>query len=121
MNRNRLEPRGTGHSSFARLASITLALIVAVAFVAPVSVASANGPLVPPIPVLGPRLNPPVIPHTAVDLLTLAELTVNALEADAADMGRLQEAPGRGIRQTMTGYGAGLTLYDSPNVCNDFN
>jgi hypothetical protein len=121
MNRNRLEPRGTGQGSLARLASITLALVVAFAFAAPVSVASANGPLVPPTPILGPRLSPPVIPHKAVDLLTLAELTVNALEADAADMGRKQEAEGRGIRQTFTGYGAGLTLYDSPNVCNNFN
>jgi hypothetical protein len=43
------------------------------------------------------------------------------LEADAADGGRTQQEPGRGIRQTLTGIGAGLTLYDVPNVCNNFN
>jgi hypothetical protein len=98
-----------------------LALAIAVLTVAPATVALAAGPVVPPLAIRGPRLNPPVIPHKAVALLELAPLTVNALEADAADGGRRQEAPGRGIRQTQTGLGAGLTLYDSPHVCNNFN
>jgi hypothetical protein len=44
-----------------------------------------------------------------------------ALEANAADGGKTQEAPGRGVKQTQTGVSAGLTLYATPNVCNNFN
>jgi hypothetical protein len=95
------------------------ALTVVAALLAPVT-AFAGLLTPPPLPITGPRMTPP-IPLKAVDLLENAPLTVNALEADAADGGRRQEAEGRGIRQTETGYGAGLTLYDSPNVCNTFN
>jgi hypothetical protein len=83
----------------------------------------------PPIAIHGPRLSPPAISHSMVldpyaiynNLLVPPGLPVQSLEADAADGGRAQEKPGRGIRQTATGIGFGLLLYDSPNVCNDFN
>lgn len=124
------------------------ALIIAVAMILPsATVFAGTGPDVgdkgpeykatgavgpatpPPIGITGPRLRPPAIPHSNVldprvihaNLLTPPGVPVQSLEADAADGGRLQEAPGRGIRQTVTGVGAGLTLFDSPNVCNNFN
>lgn len=46
---------------------------------------------------------------------------VESQEADTADGGRMQEKPGRGIRQTTTAYANGLTLYPSSGVCNNFN
>jgi hypothetical protein len=90
----------------------------------------ATGPATPPpIAIRGPRLDPPVIPHSDVldpgvvynNLLVPPGLPAQSLEADAADGGRIQEEPGRGIRQTATGTGFGITLYDSPNVCANFN
>jgi len=92
--------------------------------------AGYTGPAVPPpVAIKGPRMKPPVIPHSDVldpnvvynNLLVPPGLPAQSVEANAADNGRTQEKPGRGIRQTQTGYGAGLTLYDSPNVCNNFN
>ena len=103
-----------------RTARILLAAILAVIPAAPASVAFA-WITPPPLALNGPRLNPPAIPLPSYDLLVNADLTVNALEADAADGGKRQEAPGRGIKQTLTGLGAGMTLYDSPHVCNNFN
>lgn len=106
--------------TFKRTHSTALALALVMAALLPLRGVLA-GPIVPPpLPITGPRLTPP-IPLKSFDLLVNAPLTVNALEADAADAGRSQEEPGRGIRQTLTGLGAGLTLYDTPNVCNNFN
>lgn len=84
---------------------------------------NATGPATPPpIAITGPRLKPPAIPHSDVIVPILpVDLPVQSLEADAADGGKTQEEPGRGVKQTITGIGAGITLYDSPNVCNDFN
>ena len=100
---------------------IIVPLLAAAIVVVPAIAAQADGLPAPPIPILGPRMSPPVIPQFISDLLANAPLTRNALEVDAFDNGRKQEAPGRGIHQTFTGYGAGLTLYDSAAVCNDFN
>jgi hypothetical protein len=86
----------------------------------------ATGPSIPPpVAIKGPRLSPPPIPHSALDPAvvynSLNNLPVSSIEANAADGGRRQEDPGRGIRQTSTSIGFGLLLYSSPNVCNDFN
>jgi hypothetical protein len=95
------------------------ALILALTALSPM-VAQALTP--PPVPLTtGPRMNPAPIPLPTSALLVNAPLTANALEADAADGGRRQESQGRGIKQTLTGLGAGLTLYDTPNVCLNFN
>jgi hypothetical protein len=76
----------------------------------------------PPVAIKGPRLKPPAIPHTDVlSVILVPNLPAQSLEADSADGGRIQEGPGRGIRQTATGLGFGILLYDSPNVCNNFN
>lgn len=131
-----------------RKVRIIFALIMAAMMLMPAAVAYAGGPDMPadrkpvdgpsgytgpadppPIAITGPRMDPTVIPHTDVfdpgeiagALLTPPNLPAPSIEADAADDGRTQEKPGRGIRQTMTGIGVGLTLYSSPNVCNNFN
>jgi hypothetical protein len=80
----------------------------------------------PPVAIKGPRLKPPAIPHSDViqdvyNTIIVPNLPAQSLEADAADGGRRQEEPGRGVRQTATGIGFGILLYDSPNVCNNFN
>jgi hypothetical protein len=117
-----------------RSSRIIIAVIVAVLMLVPAVVASADshgtGPAdPPPIAIKGPRLAPPAISHSSVldpyviynNLLVPPGLPVQSLEADAADGGRAQEKPGRGIRQTATEHGFGILLYDTPNVCNDFN
>ena len=108
-----------------------IAVLVAVLMLVPATVASAQtGPAdPPPIAIKGPRLAPPAIGKGGVldpyviynNLLVPPGLPAQSLEADAADGGRTQEKPGRGIRQTATGIGYGLLLYDTPNVCNNFD
>jgi hypothetical protein len=116
---------------------ILLALVLAAAMLVPAAIVSAagHGPAPekpkgvgpatpPPIAITGPRMDPMAIPHTdRIDPHTAinAPLPPQALEANLADGGRTQEAPGRGIRQTTTGVGTGTTLYSTPNVCNNFN
>ena len=81
------------HNSALRMLSV---LLMAAVLAAPATVASAANPITPPpLAITGPRLIPP-IPLPSYDLLVNAPLTINALEADAADGGRRQEAPGRG-------------------------
>lgn len=115
-----------------RSVRIIAALILAVMLILPTSLvaAASTGPATPPpVPITGPRLSPPAIPHSSVlnpytiynNLLVPPGLPVQSIEANLADGGRTQEKPGRGIRQTSTGTGFGLLLYNSPNVCNDFN
>lgn len=115
----------------ARSSRLIIAVLIAAMLMVPAAAASAQtGPAdPPPIAITGPRLAPPAISHTKVldpyviynNLLVPPGLPVQSLEADAADGGRAQEKPGRGIRQTSTGIGFGLLLYGTPNVCNDFN
>ncbi len=108
----------------ARSSRLIIAVLIAAMLMVPAAAASAQtGPAdPPPIAITGPRLSPPAIPHTKlVYPVIVADLPVQSLEADAADGGRAQEKPGRGIRQTATGIGYGLLLYGTPNVCNDFN
>jgi len=108
-----------------RISRILVALIVVVLLLVPATTAFAA----PPAPVLGPRLKPPPIPVSSVispdvvynNLLVPPGLPPQSVEANAADAGRIQEKPGRGIRQTATSLGLGLTLFAAGNVCNDFN
>jgi len=93
-----------------------------------VGTGGATGPSIPPpIGISGPRLKPPPIPHSDVvnPAQTYAWVAAGnvpqALEANAADGGKLQEAPGRGVKQTITGLGQGISLYATPNVCANFN
>jgi hypothetical protein len=78
----------------------------------------------PPLGVAGPRLKPPPIPATDRVVQNLSNLPPPAIESDMADTGspgHTQEAPGRGIKQVTTDIGTGITLYATPNVCNNFN
>lgn len=109
---------------------VIFALIMVAVMMLPAAVAAAStGPSVPaPKPVVGPRLKPPVIPHTDVlkpattyNYVAGGFAPASAYEANTADAGRTQEKPGRGIRQTKTGLGEGTTLYAQASVCNNFN
>jgi hypothetical protein len=107
---------------------VIFALIMIVIMMLPSVAMAATGPSVPPpIGITGPRLKPPAIPHSNVVSPAAGYNNVvagnvpQALEANAADGGKLQSAPGRGIKQTETGLSLGLTLYATPNVCNNFN
>ena len=106
-----------------RSITIICALIMAAIMVIPATVAYAQtGPATPPpIPVVGPRLAPPVIPHTDVIAGLVSPLPAQSLLADAYDGGRTQEAPGRGIRQTISSIAYGWNLYSTANACNNFN
>ncbi|MEZ4864463.1 MAG: hypothetical protein R3C14_24325 [Caldilineaceae bacterium] len=105
---------------------ISCVVVLAALWLMPATVALADGHL-PPKPQEGPRLSPPAIPHTSVlnnDTIynnLLVPPPVESQEADAADGGRTQQAPGRGIRQTITPHSVGTTLFASGTVCNDFN
>jgi len=107
---------------------VIFAMIMIVIMMLP-SVAMAQvGPSVPPpISITGPRVAPRAIPHTTVVSpatgynYVVAGNVPQAQEANAADGGKLQEAPGRGIKQTSTAYGFGVLLNATPNVCNNFN
>lgn len=107
---------------------VIFALIMIVIMMLPSVAMAATGPSVPPpIGITGPRLKPPAIPHSSVVNPAAAYNWVvagnvpPALEANAADGGKTQSAVGRGIKQTITGLGQGISLYATPNVCNDFN
>jgi hypothetical protein len=107
---------------------VIFALIMIVIMMFPSVAMAATGPSVPPpIGITGPRLKPPAIPHSSVVNpaetynYVVAGNVPQALEANAADGGKTQSAVGRGIKQTETGLGLGITLYATPNVCNNFN
>jgi hypothetical protein len=107
---------------------VIFALIMIVIMMLPSVAMAATGPSVPPpIAIKGPRLKPPAIPHSSVVNpattynYVIAGNVPQALEANAADGGKTQEAPGRGIKQTSTGISQGILLYATPNVCNNFN
>lgn len=81
----------------------------------------------PLLPLQGPNLprpipNPQVVDgdHLYNDLL-YPDLPAAAQAADLADAGALQQAPGQGVATTIDQVGAGNTLYQAANVCNDFN
>jgi hypothetical protein len=107
---------------------VIFAVAIIVALMLPSVAMAATGPSVPPpIAIIGPRLKPPPIPATTpIDPnraynYVIAGNVPQALEANAADGGKTQEAPGRGIKQTSTSIGAGILLNATPNVCNNFN
>jgi len=114
-----------------RSVRLILAVILAAALLVPAAVVSAagTGPATPPpVAIKGPRLSPTAIPHTdrvnpytAYNFMVGPDGPAEGKEANAADNGATQSAVGRGIKQTVTSVGYGLTLYATPNVCNNFN
>lgn len=81
-----------------------------------------------PLPPIAPHVKPAADASTGVvnndqiynDLL-VPQLPIPARNADIADDGQRQEAPGRGVRQLDTGLSSGGTLYAPTNACLDFN
>jgi hypothetical protein len=107
---------------------VIFALIMIVIMMLPSVANAATGPSDPPPIKIQPfRLKPPPIPATdpispsrAYNYVVTGNVP-QALEANAADGGKTQEAPGRGIKQTTTAISTGLLLNPQPNVCNNFN
>lgn len=113
------------HASFRHLgwALITALLLVGVT----ASAALAEGPAITIVPVVAPRKSPPPIPHSSVldPGTTLSFVQSGGLRPQSADANAAASAQGvagkPGVLKTATGVGNGLTLYNSANVCNDFN
>lgn len=101
---------------FAVLLLVSLLLI-------PAQVALADSHL-PPIPVIGPRMSPPPIPHTSVlnpYLPHNAPKPPPVAEANAAYDAQPYYKPGAGVLSTVTQYANGISLYPSENVCLNFD
>lgn len=105
---------------------LTVVAIVSMLFVSLAPVAFADdGAVARPIPVVGPRLKPPAIPHTSV--LTPALIynyqpkPVQISEAAAVYTAQPYYQKGAGVLATTTSLANGITLYTAKNVCNDFN
>lgn len=108
-----------------RLGSALLTALLLVAVTA--SGALAAGPEITIKPVVAPRKSPAPIPHSSVldpsatqafvqsDGLRPQSTAANAAATEQGTVGK------PGVLKTSTGVGSGLTLYDSANVCNDFN
>lgn len=113
------------HASFRSLgwALITALLLVGVT----ASAALAEGPAITIVPVVAPRKSPPPIPHSSVldPGTTLSFVQSGGLRPQSAAANAAASAQGvagqPGVLKTVTGVGNGLSLYDSANVCNDFN
>jgi hypothetical protein len=93
----------------------------------PAGMALADGHL-PPLPIKGPRLSPPPIPHTDVIeptfiynfMIVGGNLPEPAVEADEFNAGALQPAVGTGIKKGKNDISEGITLLVPTGVCNDF-
>lgn len=104
---------------------IAALLIASVLFVAVAPAAFAADVVARPIPVVGPRLHPPAIPHT--DVIPPARI-YNTLpkppqlaEAKAVYAAQPYYEVGAGVMKTVTAWSKGITLFKSPTACNNFN
>ncbi len=89
----------------------------------PAQAALADGHL-PPLPVIGPRLSPPAIPHSSVlnpALVYNAPKPPQVAEANQVYNEQPYYQPGAGVLSTVTEYANGISLYPSDNVCNSFD
>lgn len=79
----------------------------------------------PPIPVVGPRLTPPAIPHTSVlntyTIYNAAPKPCQLCEAAAWYKNQPYYKSGAGILPTVTNLGNGVHLNPTPVACNTFN
>ncbi|MCB0061504.1 MAG: hypothetical protein KDE19_05300 [Caldilineaceae bacterium] len=69
---------------------------------------------------VGPLSSAPNATRLYNDYLVPA-LPASARESDIVDNGEKQEEPGRGVDQSESGIGSGVTLYANAPICNDFN
>jgi hypothetical protein len=89
----------------------------------PAQAALADGHL-PPLPVIGPRLSPPAIPHSSVlnpALVYNAPKPPQVAEANQVYNEQPYYQPGAGVLSTVTEYANGISLYPVDNVCNSFD
>lgn len=106
-----------------RLLALVLALLMVAVAITP---ALAEGPQLTIKPMIAPRNAPPPIPHSGVlsqsAIQNFVQNDVRPQSLAAASAAKAQGVKGKpGILQTVTGVAAGIYLYPSSNVCNDFN
>jgi hypothetical protein len=88
---------------------------------------TSDAPPLTIVPVVAPRKNPPPIPHSDVlDPNTIQDFlqsdALNEQYREAAASAEAQDLEGEpGVLDTTTGISAGLTLYDVPEACSDFD
>lgn len=110
--------------AFARLLTVVAIVGVLVISFAPAAFA-ADDVVSRPVPVVGPRLKPPAIPHSSVLAPALIynhqPKPVQIGEAAAVYKAQPYYQPGAGVMRTVTPISVGITLKPTANVCNDFN
>lgn len=103
---------------------LMVVLLVALLLIPAQAAFAQDGDHLPPIPVIGPRLAPPPIPHTAVLNPALVYNTPRppqVAEANTVYNEQPYYQPGAGVIDTVTQYANGISLYPSSNVCNSFD
>lgn len=104
---------------------ISALLIAGILFLAVAPVAFAADVVSLPIPVVGPRLAPPAIPHTSVippaTIVNKLPKPVQLSEATTVYDAQPYFEPGAGVIKTVTPWSKGITLYPTPTACNNFN
>lgn len=104
---------------------ISALLIASMLFIAVSPVAFAADVVARPIPVVGPRLTPPAIPHTSVlnpaVIYNTQPKPVQLAEATQVYNQQPYYETGAGVMKTVTPWSKGITLYPTPTACNNFN
>lgn len=100
-------------------------LIASVMLIVVAPMAFAEDTVAKPVPVLGPRLHPPAIPHTDVIKPSVIYNTlpkpVQLAEATTTYDAQPYYSPGSGVIKTVTQWSNGITLYPNATACNNFN
>lgn len=109
--------------AFPRAISVLVLVSMLLMMATPVALADDDVPL--PVPVVGPRLKPPPIPHTDVLLpATIYNMQPKPIQlSEASEVYKAQPyyEPGAGVMKTVTPYSKGITLYPVADACNNFN
>lgn len=104
---------------------LSVVVIVAMLFAVAAPVAQADEMPLRPVPVVGPRLSPPPIPHSSVLSPTLIynhqPKPAQLAEATAVYDAQPVYKKGAGVLPTVTEHSSGLTLFATPQVCNSFD
>lgn len=104
---------------------IAALLIASILLVAVAPLAYAQDVVARPVPVIGPRLKPPAIPHTDVIkpsvIYNLQPKPVQLAEAKTVYAAQPYYEVGAGVIKTVTPWSKGITLYPTPTACVNFN
>lgn len=104
---------------------VSALLIASFLLIAVAPMAFAEDATSRPIPITGPRLTPPAIPHTSVILpatiYNRQPKPVQLAEATTTYDAQPYYEPGAGVMKTVTPWSKGITLYPTATACNNFN